>query len=153
MGDVTIRECAVDDVAGAPNFAQLCDDYARESAIAELGGGNVDVELYRQMERAGFLRLLAAYRGDELVGFAVVMLTRLPHFSAYVAGVESYFVASTARAGGAGARLRTEAERVARAAGAVALLFSAPIDGALDRVLQRSARCRATNRLYVVSLS
>jgi GNAT superfamily N-acetyltransferase len=152
MGSVTIGECTVDELAGVPNFVALCDEYSRESAIAELGGGKVDVEMYRAMEQAGYLRLLVARCDDDVVGFAVVILSRLPHFSKFVAGVESFFVARAARAGGTGARLRDEAERIARDAGADALLLSAPVGGALDRVLQRTHRARLTNHLYVVSL-
>ncbi|MEQ0776171.1 GNAT family N-acetyltransferase [Paraburkholderia tropica] len=142
-----IRECPADEIASAPNFDALCAEYAAESGITELGQANVDVPMYRAMEAAGLGWCIGAWRGDELIGFGVVTLTKLPHFSKLAGCLISYFVAAAGRDGSAGTRIREEAEHIAKARGAVGLMISAPCESRLDVILPRVGY-RATNRLY-----
>jgi GNAT superfamily N-acetyltransferase len=142
-----IRECSADEIANALNFHALCAEYAAESGISELGSANVDIPMYRSMEAAGMGCCIGAWQGDDLVGFGVVTLSILPHFSKRIGCLISFFVATSARKRGAGTRIRQTAERIAKERGAVGMMISAPIDSRLDMILPRS-RYRATNRLY-----
>ncbi|SAL47351.1 hypothetical protein AWB74_02124 [Caballeronia arvi] len=142
-----IRECLFDELAAAPNFGALCDEYAAESGISEFGQANVDAAMYRSMEAAGMGQCIGAWRGDELVGFGVVTLSPLPHYSKLVGCLISFFLAASARDGSAGTRLRQTAEQIAEARGAIGLMISAPSESRLDVILPRVGY-RATNRLY-----
>lgn len=146
-----IRECLADELATAPNFDALCAEYATESGIPELGEPKVDVPMYQSMEAVGMGCCIGAWNGDELVGFGVLTLSPLPHYSKRIGCLISFFVASSARKGGTGIRIRQTAERIATERGAVGLMISAPNESRLDVILPRSGY-RATNRLYFRSL-
>jgi hypothetical protein len=151
MQAVTVRPCAFVEIESAPNFRDLCAEYARESAIAELGEPTMNLVTYRAMEAAGFLHSVIALQGDTMVGFLTLILSELPHFSQRTASVESFFVTNSARSGGAGIRLRQQAELIAQEHGAVAIMLSAPEGSRLDAVLPRSGY-RKTNHVYFRSL-
>ncbi|WP_162244384.1 GNAT family N-acetyltransferase [Burkholderia sp. Leaf177] len=152
MSAIVIRECSADELANASNFDALCAEYAAESGrMPEFGEPKVDIDAYRAMEAAGVAHFLGvwnvgAYR-DELVGFGVVTLSTLPHFSKRIGCLISFFVAANARNGSAGTRLREAAERIASENGAAGLMISAPCESRLDVILPRSGY-RATNRMY-----
>jgi GNAT superfamily N-acetyltransferase len=143
-----IRQCTFDELASAASFDALCAEYAAESGrIPGLGAANVDAAAYRTMEAAGVACCIGAWCGDELVGFGVVTVSVLPHYSKRVGCLISFFVAGHARKGGAGTRIREEAERIAQTRGAVGLMISAPAESRLDVILPRIGY-HATNRLF-----
>ncbi|MGF6738492.1 GNAT family N-acetyltransferase [Paraburkholderia atlantica] len=143
-----IRQCTFDELASAASFGALCAGYAAESGrIAELGEHKVDGDAYRAMEAAGVARCIGAWDGDQLVGFGVVTLSVLPHFSKLIGCLISFFVAASARKGGTGTQIREAAERIAHERGAAGLMISAPAESRLDVILPRIGY-RATNRLY-----
>jgi len=143
-----IRQCTFDELASAASFDLLCAEYAAESGrIPGLGAPNVDRAMYRAMEAAGMGQCIGAWCGDELVGFGVVTLSTLPHYSKLLGCLISFFVAAAARKSGAGTQIREEAERIAKARGGVGLMISAPAESRLDVILPRIGY-QATNRLY-----
>lgn len=78
-----------------------------------------DAEAYRRAAAAGVLFALAAYDGDQVVGYSTAFVT--PHHfnpSLIVAHTDALFVSKPYRAGTAGGRLLAETERVAKARGA-----------------------------------
>lgn len=147
-----IRECTFDDLAGSAGFDVLCAEYAAESGrMPEFGEPKVDGDAFRAMEAAGVAHCLGvwdegAYR-DELVGFGVVTMSTLPHYSKRIGCLISFYVAPAARNGSAGTRLREVAERLASEHGAVGLMISAPTESRLDVILPRNGY-RETNRLF-----
>ncbi|WP_250533968.1 GNAT family N-acetyltransferase [Caballeronia sp. AZ10_KS36] len=142
-----IRKCQFDELAAAANFDALCAEYARESGIAEFGEHKVDGNAYRAMESTGMAQCIGAWHGDELIGFGVVTLSPLPHYSKLIGCLISFFVASHARIGSAGTRIRQAAEQYASDRGAMGLMISAPSESRLDVILPRVGY-RATNRLF-----
>jgi hypothetical protein len=143
-----VRPCTFDELASAAGFDALCAEYAAESGrMSELGEPRVDGNAYRAMEAAGLAQCIGVWNGADLVGFGVVTLTVLPHYSKLIGCLISFFVASSARQGSAGTRLRLEAERIAQQRGALGLMISAPEESRLDVILPRNGY-RATNRVY-----
>jgi GNAT superfamily N-acetyltransferase len=135
MSLVTTRPCTVAEVQKAPNIAALLEEYGAESSIGGIGPQSAQFETYAQWEAIGILRMLGAFRQDELVGLVIVLCSVLPHYGKKVATTESFFVTQSARKSGVGLRLLREAERVARDWGAVGFLVSAPVGGQLEKVL------------------
>lgn len=147
-----VRQCTFNELASAAEFDGLCSEYAAESGrMSELGEPKVDASAYRAMEAAGIAHCIGAWQGDQLVGFGVVTLSVLPHFSKLIGALISFFVASNARKGGTGTRIRETAERIAQEHGALGLMISAPSESRLDVILPRSGY-RATNRVYFKGL-
>jgi hypothetical protein len=151
-----VRQCKFDELANAPGFDVLCAEYAAESArMPEFGEPKIDAGTYRAMEATGMAHCIGAWNvgayRDELVGFGVVVLSTLPHYSKLIGSLISFFVAHTARKGGTGTQIRELAERISQERGALALLISAPVESRLDVILPRSGY-RETNRLYVKAL-
>ena len=123
---VIVRPSTVDEMIAAPNFAALCEEYANESGITELGRPDVDVDQYRAMIAADVGALIGAWNGGELAGFGFVTFTVLPHFSKLAGCLISFFVTERDRRSGAGTEIRKLAEHLSRERGAIGLLISAP---------------------------
>lgn len=143
-----IKVSSVAEMESAPNLGVLFAEYTRESAVPGLGNHNVQFEAYRAMEAAGILHMLAAFKGPNLVGFIVMILTVLPHFGKMAATTESFFVASEARGGGTGLKLLRLAEDHARTLGASAFFATAPVGGRLDAVLPRQGYSEASRVFF-----
>lgn len=152
MQSITIRPCTVDDILAAPNLGALVVEYAVECAIDGLGEPHPRWDTYHKFEAAGVLHIVGAFEGSELIGFIVLLVAELPHYSAIVATTESFFVADRARKGGAGLKLLREAERVCAALGAVGFLVSAPANGRLAKIMPRIG-FRESNRVFFRKLA
>lgn len=148
MEPVIARRVAFAELAEAPTFEVLCAEYARESANADLAGRAPDQQAYAALQAAGVAHFLGVFRGAELVGFACLLVTPVPHFEGRLIGTtESLFVAAAHRPGGAGIALLRAAEALARDLGATGLYVSSPAEGRLARVLP-GAGYRETNRVF-----
>lgn len=131
----TVTRGTLSDITEAPNFGELVDAYAAESAVHAFAGGAPAIAMYQGLEAAGMLHSIVARRDGVLVGFAGVLITMLPHFGKLSATTESLFVLQQHRRGGAGLALIREARALAREHGAAGLFVSAPAGGVLARVL------------------
>lgn len=152
MDTVTIRPCLYSEMESQPNFIELVAEYARESSITDLPEHKPHGEMYRAMERVGVMQVLCAFQGDLMVGFAILLVTVLPHYSVPAATMESLFVGAAYRNTGAGLKLLHAAEEAARVKGAVGLLVSAPKGGQLAEVMSRLRSYRETNRVFFRAL-
>jgi GNAT superfamily N-acetyltransferase len=108
--------------------------------------------MYRQLEAAGVLHAFGAFSGDELVGFLLMIVSPVPHYSAVVANTESFFVKDGHRKGGTGVRLLKMAEEHAKNLGAVGVFVSAPSGGRLSRAMPLLG-FRETNRVFFRKLT
>jgi len=148
MEPAIVRRVAAAELANAPAFASLCAEYAHESANADLAGCAPDYHAYASMEAAGVAHFLGVFRGEELVGFACLLVTPVPHFHGRLIGTtESIFVAAAHRPGGAGMALLRATEALARDLGATGLYVSGPAEGRLVQLLP-AAGYRETNRTF-----
>lgn len=143
-----IRESSIDELERAPNIHDILDEYAAECAIDKLPPPNPDVNTYRALEAAKKLKIIGAFMDDELIGYASILTTSLPHFSLLLSIMESLFVTKTHRGTGAGARLLKAAEQHADSMKSYGLLISAPIGGVLAEVLSKSSAYTETNRTF-----
>lgn len=145
---ITIRRLTVAEFQGRPELPALLAEYRAESAVAEFkDSAGPQWGTYAQLEAMGMLWALGAFDGESMVGFASVLVSVLPHFGQPVASTESYFVASAARHSGAGLALLQQAKVLAREAGAVGLLVSAPEGSRLARVLA-ATDMRPSHRIF-----
>jgi len=134
------------------NASDLLAEYAAECSIAEIGEVCPQAGTYAALERAGIVQMFGAYLDGELVGFASVILSILPHYGKKVATLESLFVGSAARSSGVGGELMNTVEDHALKAGCVAVLYSAPAGGTLERLLSLRKAYRRTNSVFCRSL-
>lgn len=147
MDPINITRSTVAEIERAPNLAELLDEYARESAVEGLGDASPQFATYHAMEAAGVMHLFAAYRGDYLIGFLIMIASVLPHFGKLAASTESFFVASAERKTGAGLGLLRHAMAHAEHLGALGFFVSAPVKSRLDYLLP-AIGFRETNRVY-----
>lgn len=147
-----IKQVTLKQLTDDPKFAELIEEYADESAIADMPRPNYQLGMYKQMELIGQYHLLAAYVEGELVGFLTMVVAVLPHYGKRVATAESYFVTQSQRKGGPGLDLLRAAEWLAKALGAVGILVSAPHGGKLARVMPK-AKYKHTNEIFFKELA
>ncbi len=143
-----VRECSFAELSGAPNFGVLTAAYAAECALAGLPEPRAHIDLYLKLEAMGVMHTFCAYLDDELIGFAIALVSVIPHYSEIVATMESWFVAAEHRKSGAGMLLQRAVEDVAREKGALGLLISAPMHSQLANVMTARAAYRETNRVF-----
>jgi GNAT superfamily N-acetyltransferase len=134
---MTIQLVSFADILSATD---LLAEYAAECSIAEIGPVDPQAALYQTMETLG------------MVGFASLLMTILPHYGRKVATLESLFVGKDARSSGLGRELMAAVEQHARQNGCVAILYSAPAGGQLERVLMLRKGYHRTNSVFCRSL-
>ena len=149
---IDIRTISFADIWAASNIDALLAEYAEESSLSGLPTPVPLRDLYELLEQSGSCVLLGAYKGDELVGFLAMVVSMNPHYSQVLAVTESYFVASEHRKTGAGLRLLTAAESLAKAKGAIGILVSAPVQSRLAQVMP-GVGYRETTRAFFRSLA
>ena len=142
-----IQPATVDELIAAPNWWALFDEYAAECGNGGIGKPDMQVDTYRALEASGLLKIAAAHHEGGLIGFAVYLLSILPHYGKRVAITESIFVSPAHRNTGAGLALLKAVEAAALEGGAVGLLVSAPVGGSLDRLLA-AKRYEHTNAVW-----
>lgn len=147
-----VRQFTFNDLESNPKFKELCDEYAAESSIDDMPQIDPHLPMYRQLEAAGVLHAFGAFSGDELVGFLLMLISPVPHYSAVVANTESFFVRDGHRKGGTGVRLLKMAEEHAKNLGAVGVFVSAPSGGRLSRAMPLLG-FHETNRVFFRKLT
>lgn len=153
METALIRRVSGTELSSAPAFSGLCAEYAQESANSDLIGPTPDLDTYFRLEAAGVAHFLGAFKRDELVGFAALLVTPVPHFQGRLIGTtESIFVAAAHRRGATGLALLRSLEALARGLGATGIYVSGPAEGRLVQVLPRSGY-RETNRTFYRGLA
>lgn len=128
--------------------AELVKEYAAECSLPEIGEVQPNGEIYAAMERVGVAQVFGAYDGEQMIGFAGVLMPVMPHYSKRVATVESIFVTESQRKSGIGKELMRTIEQYAKEQGCTAILYSAPTSGKLERMLMLSKRYRQTNSVF-----
>jgi GNAT superfamily N-acetyltransferase len=128
--------------------ADLLAEYAAECSIAEIGEICPQPQIYEALEKAGIVHLFGGYVDGQLVGFASLLMTILPHYGRKTATVESLFVAQAHRGSSIGAVLMATMEATAKDAGCAAILYSAPAGGKLERLLEARKPYRRTNAVF-----
>jgi L-amino acid N-acyltransferase YncA len=144
---VEITKSTADAITSAPNFQELIDEYAEESAIYGLPHPAVKIEMYKKLESSGTLNVWSAVLDGGLVGFIAVLCTVIPHYGMSIAVSESYFVALKHRHTGAGLKLLRAAQDHVDKVKAPGFLISAPIGSNLAEVLPHVGYV-ATNTVF-----
>ncbi|AIL33104.1 GNAT family N-acetyltransferase [Basilea psittacipulmonis] len=147
---VTIRELTMDELFNHPDFEEVVEQYTQDGGRAPLYGP-VNKEAYRHLEKSGLTRVLGAFGDNRLVGGLILVFSKTLHHSQLIVATDAFFVSPSARKGGVGLRLLKQAQELAKACGAVGVFASAPIGGALEKVLPRHG-FKATNTFYFKEL-
>jgi len=103
------------------------------------------------LENSGLMNFAAAFVGDTIVGFSILMVTQLPHYSRIIAVVDSIFVAKKHRGSGAGMMLIREMESIAKDNEAIGILVSAPKGGRLNELMPNIGYAH-TNEVFFKSM-
>lgn len=130
----------------------LIAEYAAECSIPAIGEINPHRELYALMEKSGLMTCFMAYDDHRKVGFSILLMPILPHYSKKVATSESIFIAKSSRRSGAGLKLKRTVKDHAKDAGCVGILWSAPAGSKFERVLESSKSCQRTNAVFYENL-
>jgi GNAT superfamily N-acetyltransferase len=146
--EVDVRSISYADILQAPNAQELINSYAMECSIPEIGHPSPQSDVYALLETSNVLRSFGVYKGEELIGFAAVLVSILPHYGQKVATLESIFVTPEHRAGHAGRCLMLAVEQCAQEQGCEAILYSAPTDSRFDHFLGNLDEYRHTNNVY-----
>jgi len=131
--------------------SDLFHAYAEECAIPEIGHTNPQADTYAAMERAGIAQCFGVYSDAELVGFASVLTSLLPHYGKKVAVVESIFISPKFRPL-ASLDLMKAIEQHSTLSGCVAILYSAPAGSRFELFLTLRNRYRHTNTVFCKAL-
>lgn len=84
----------------------------------------LDVDFYKQLEALGMIIAIAAFEGEQVVGYSLASITSHPFNRSIILCNSSALFLRKAYRGSAGARLMLETERVAKARGAQRMLWN-----------------------------
>lgn len=121
----------------------LLSEYEKECAISLLGPCSPNREMYQAMEDSGILKCFGVFREAYMTGFATVLITVYPHYSKKVATVESLYTSD-----GEGSALMSAVKSCARESGCSEILYSAPVGGRFEKLLQASRNVTRTSSVF-----
>jgi GNAT superfamily N-acetyltransferase len=150
MGTVQLISFA--DIFKAPNAKELFAEYAAECSIPAVGPVNPQIELYRRMEQSGLSKTFGVFHEEQLIGFATLLRSPLPHYGVWAGTVESLFVMKDHRKGGAGRELIRFVKQYAKDAGCRVIFFSAKTGSQLEKLLYLMREYEPTNTIFMGSL-
>lgn len=122
--------------------SSLLKAYEEECANPLLGPTNPDRGMYEAMAKTGILACFGCFESDRMVGFATVLITVYPHYSKKVATVESLYAVR------GGSALKSTIKQFAKMSGCTEILYSAPIGGRFEKLLQASKSCVRTSSIF-----
>lgn len=131
-----INKTDVETLYGLPGFQAVIDEYASYSNPL-LPKPKPDKPTYLALEKMGFLAVYSAVQHGTVGGFMCVVNTKIPHYGAWVATVESIFVMGAQRYTGAGVRLLHVAKALGREWKSPALLITCPWGSDFIKVVER----------------
>lgn len=105
-------------------------------------------QIYEAMDKAGMLHCLGVYKGGQLVGFASLVVSIMPHNGKKIAAVESVFALPEYRKYGVGLYLVRAARDKAKELGCDLVAYTPRLGSALDKILEHSDSCIKTHVQY-----
>lgn len=146
-----IRKCTVGELFSDTRCAELIDEYAAECGIALVGKPAPRRDIYENLEASGLGQCFAAYEQGELVGFAMLVTSVVPHYGLACATPESIFVK---RGSHSGTALMRALEEYAMERGCRAIFYTAPANSRMARLLFLCAdEYRNTNHVFAKRLN
>jgi GNAT superfamily N-acetyltransferase len=142
---IEVRVVKFAELEGASNFDMLAAEYAAEAGLLGMPKPKAHLETYRALDNAGVTVTLCAFLGGEIIGFLLITVGIIPHYSVPVAHLESFFVMKEHRKTGAGLRLLSAAEDAAKEKNAVGMMISAAVGGSLELILSKMSRYSKTH--------
>ena len=133
------------------NAKELLAEYAAECSIPAIGPIDPQPQIYKSLEDAQVMQCFGAFDPD-LIGFGNVLMSVFPHYGRKIATIESLFVAHAHRRTSAGSELMRVIEGFVKDAGCEGILYSAPAQGKLERLLEAKKQYHRTNAVFYRSL-
>lgn len=147
--NVEATTCSVDEVLDHPAFEALWSANAAECAIPQLSPAKPDADFYRRLEAGGYAICFRCGTGDELHGYALMLMAPSGHNRQRYGTVESLFVSEEARGSGGGTRLMKTIESAARESGCEAVFVTAHVGSRLARLMfLEPERCTLANLVF-----
>jgi GNAT superfamily N-acetyltransferase len=142
-----IIDINVSHIKDDPEAVALLAAYSEESRNKDLPSHDPDWAMYERMEQSGMMKLFGAFADGKIVGFIVVLMAPMPHYSTRIGTVESFYVHPDYRSFGTGKKILKVAEDYVRAQGSPVLYVTAPKGGRLDQAMNQFGY-RPTNTIY-----
>jgi GNAT superfamily N-acetyltransferase len=134
---IDVKRISTHEFFNRPETGAMLAEYAKESRIPGMPAPAPNAAQYHNLNASGLLHVLGAFTPDGTrVGFLTLLVYLNPHYSRVLAVLESIFVVSEHRSGGAGSRLLLAAQDMAEQDGAIGLLVSAPASSRLEQVMR-----------------
>jgi len=128
-----VVKCTAAEIFDHPDGPGLIAEYAEECGNALVGTPAPQRDRYENLEACGMGQCFAAIKGGkDLVGFAFVLVTVVPHYDVKLAAVESVFVTKAAHCG---AVLMTKLNDYAASMGCATIFYTAPVGSRLAKLL------------------
>lgn len=141
-----LKTISVAKVTTHPLFGDMCTEYAAESGNADIGLSHPDTRFYQTMENLGRCFCVGVFDGEDMVGFAALLLNEHPHYSTSIGVCDALFVKREHRKGSVGLQLIRKVRELAKEKGAPGVYFSAPANSRLSTLFSRLFK--ETDRMY-----
>ncbi len=134
MNDPQILLVRYGTLVSMTGWPALVREYIDETADAELPNPGPQDDRYLELEDRGELRTIAVVAGEELVGYAQLLVLPSQHHPFPVVSTDSLYLRKPWRKGRLGLDLLGAMRATAKREGAPGLTFMAPPGSRLDRI-------------------
>jgi GNAT superfamily N-acetyltransferase len=128
---------------------EILAEYAKDCLV---DGYEPQEKIYEAMDKAGMLYCMGAYIEGELVGFASLVVSIMPHNGKKIAAIESIFALPEYRKYGIGFHLVRAARDEAKKLGCEWIVYLPRIGSAFDKILENMDSCIKTHVQYTERL-
>lgn len=129
-----------------PEMRELAEQYSAEAGAHELGGFNLQLGRYSELEGAGVGQGFLLLEGEAVRGFLFMLVYPVPHHAKPIAVIESIFAVC------GGGMLVARAKAHAKERGAAALHVTAPAGGRLARRMAVDRTARKASEVFIWAL-
>lgn len=112
-------------------------EYIEDTANPVIGKAEAQTERYIETDKAGQLKCIGLFDGEELAGLCLMLVAPSNHYPFPIVSVEGLYLRRRWRKGANGLRMLNLAKRVARELGAPGLVFMAPPGSTLETICER----------------
>ena len=135
----------------APELFKLYSDEAQSSTVST--PFNPNYEMYLQLEDMGILDACIILTEDnKIVGFATMLTTVMPHYSATASTIESIFIMKEYRGNNNFKNLLNRLIDTAKTKNSVNLFVSTPVVSSADKVMGRTKGFSKISHIYSMDL-
>lgn len=132
---ISISLCTIEDIVSSSVYEKMIREYEKECKNTNITVDTYpNIDKYKAIEKAGVLLCVGVFNDSVMVGFAIIIISEMLHYSKLATTVESQFILKKYRKFGTAKKMYEFIENKCSEIGSSAMFMSAPIGSNLDKI-------------------